>query len=65
MSLLNKEQIASMVFVISKTKWFFKYRIVTVEELFAYFLGIYIKFSYKNPLFLTLLDLVDVALKDS
>ena len=34
---------------------------VTVEELFAYFFGIYIKFGYKNPSILTPLDSVDVA----
>ena len=32
-----------------------------VEELFAYFSGIYIKFGYKNPSTLTPLDSVDVA----
>ena len=32
-----------------------------MEELFAYFFGIYIKFGYKNPSILTLLDSVDVA----
>ena len=32
-----------------------------VEELFAYFFGIYIEFGYKNPLILTPLDSVDVA----
>ena len=32
-----------------------------VEEAFAYFLGIYIKFGYKNPLILTPLDSVYIA----
>ena len=32
-----------------------------VEELFAYFFGIYIKFGYKNPSILTPSDSVDVA----
>ena len=35
----------------------------TVEELFASFFGIYIKFGYKNPSILTPLDSVDVASK--
>ena len=39
----------------------FYYRVMTVEELFAYFFRIYIKFGYKNPLILTPLDSVDVA----
>ena len=33
----------------------------TVEELFAYFFGIYIKFDYKNPPILTPSHSVDVA----
>ena len=33
----------------------------TVEELFAYFFGIYIKFGYKNPSILSPLDSVGVA----
>ena len=33
----------------------------TVEELFAYIFGIYIKFGYKNPSILTPYVLVDVA----
>ena len=32
-----------------------------MEELFAYFFGIYIELGYKNPWILTPLDLVDVA----
>jgi hypothetical protein len=32
-----------------------------VEEVFAYFFGIYMKFGYKNPSILTPLDSVDVA----
>ena len=31
----------------------FQYRVVTVEELFADFFGIYIKFECKNPSILT------------
>ena len=33
----------------------------TVEELFAYIFGIYIKFGYKNPSILTPSNSVDVA----
>ena len=33
----------------------------TVDELFAYIFGIYIKFGYKNPAILTPSDSVDVA----
>jgi hypothetical protein len=32
-----------------------------VEEIFAYFFEIYIRFGYKNPSILTPLDSVDVA----
>ena len=32
-----------------------------MEEVFAYFFGIYMKFGYKNPSILTPLDSVDVA----
>ena len=32
-----------------------------VEELFAYFFGIYIKFGYKNPSILPSFDSVNVA----
>ena len=39
----------------------FYYRVVTVEELFTYFFGIYIKLEYKNPSILTPSDSVDVA----
>ena len=39
----------------------FQYKVVTVEEILAYFFGIYIKFGYKNPSILTLLDSVDFA----
>ena len=39
----------------------FKYRVVMVEEVFAYFFGIYTKFGYKNPLILTLYNSVDVV----
>ena len=39
----------------------FLYRVVMVEELFAYIFGIYIKFGYKNPSILTPCDSVDVA----
>ena len=39
----------------------FYYRVVTVEELFAYFFGMYIKFGYKNPSILTSSDSIDVA----
>jgi hypothetical protein len=35
--------------------------LMTVEELFAYIFGIYIKFGYKNPLILTPSNLVNVA----
>ena len=35
--------------------------LVTVEELFAYFFGIYIKVGYNNPSILTPFDSVDVA----
>ena len=31
-----------------------QYKVVTVEELFTYIFGIYIKFGYKNPPILTL-----------
>ena len=37
------------------------YRGATVEELFAYFFGIYINIGYNNPSILTPLDSVDVA----
>ena len=33
----------------------------TVEELFAYIFGMYIKFGYKNPSILIPCDLVDVV----
>ena len=36
-------------------------RVVTVEELFAYIFGIYIKFGNNNPSILAPTDLVDVA----
>ena len=39
----------------------FEYRVVTVEDLFAYFFGVYIKFGFKNPSILTPLDSIDVA----
>ena len=39
----------------------FEYGGGTVEELFAYFFGIDIKFGFKNPSILTPLDSVDVA----
>ena len=32
-----------------------------LEELFAYFFGIYVQFDYKNPSILTSLDSVDIA----
>ena len=35
--------------------------LVTVEELFAYFFGIYTKFGYKSPSILPLFDSVEVA----
>ena len=38
-----------------------QYKVVTVEELFTYFFGIYIKFGYKNPLIIAPCDSVDVA----
>ena len=34
---------------------------LALDELFAYFFGIYIKFGYKNPSILTPSDLVEVA----
>ena len=39
----------------------FHQRVLTVEELFAYIFGIYIKFSYKDPSIIAPFDLVSVA----
>ena len=44
-----------------KRHFFFAYRVVTAEELFAQFFVIYKKFGHKNPTILTLLDSFNIA----
>ena len=46
---------------LKKILFYFWLEEVTVEELFAYIFGIYIKFGYKNPSVLTPYDSVDFA----